>query len=107
MKVRVQVLEQDIRRGRRRSPCGCPIALALQRAVGEKCTGVSVGRHTTSIMYAKNRYSTSLRFAALPEEAVQFVHDYDHDFAEGGFGAPNPVKPRPFEFDLVFQKGAP
>lgn len=95
---RVCVTEDDIQAGARRSPGYCPIAIALCRAMGPRVAPhhVSVGRLEATVMPDSWSGRTTV-WAVLPEEARQFVHDFDG-------GGPAASSCRPFEFDLVFKR---
>lgn len=96
MKVTVKVTQKDIDKGCAFEANNCPIALALQRALGwrHKLFGRSV-RVTRRVATITNpRKWESLYEAALPHEASTFVYNFDHKYGS--------VKP--FTFELTFEK---
>jgi hypothetical protein len=88
MKRKISVTQEDIDRGVRSHAGWCPIARAIKRTLFGKPgaplipdADVKVGHYAVDIQDGR---------AYLPQEAVEFIQDFDVD---------RPVKP--FEFDLV------
>lgn len=82
--MRIEVTKEDIDLGTRRNPCECPVARAIVRAAGERC---SVGAYTVGF----ERW----RWALLPDDARDFIAAFD-------FGC----SVSPFSFDLSVEGAA-
>jgi hypothetical protein len=78
--MKVQVTQEDINKGNRCDPWNCPLALAMQRATGDR--NISVGAATAGPL-------GKLGMFWLPLEATRFIHDFDFE---------HPVEP--FEFEV-------
>ena len=70
MKLTVNVTQEDIDNGRRRTCSGCPVALAISRAWGKRIT---VG---------PNDFGASHESIPLPREAMHFVELFDRGHAK-------------------------
>lgn len=90
---RVCVTADDIRAGVPRSPGCCPVALALHRTLTHfEAHQISIGRSHANLM--TGRWPDPMVLTALlPENARQFIHEFDN----GGVA-------QPIEFDLVFKR---
>lgn len=77
----VSVTRLDIARGRGCSPCGCPIALALERATGRVFVVAGWGCRVPGEILGH-----------FPEEAKTFIRHFDGCL---------PVEPFVFDVDLV------
>lgn len=75
--MKITVTQEDIEEGSPNDPCGCPIALAIGRAI-QRIPAV----HHKCIIIRSKKY-------ILPAEAQAFVHDFD-----------NEVEVKPFEFEI-------
>ena len=78
--ITVEVTQDDIDQGRRRSSCECPVALAVKRATGAEW--VIVGCSSVDIGDNKQPFR-------LPDDARQFISNYDLGF-----------RPEPITFTL-------
>ena len=79
-KREISVTAEDICRGKRRSPCGCPVALAIKRVIG--MDRVYVSRLTVDIL---------AKTVALPKEVTAFIIGFDMDRSG-----------QPFTFELEY-----
>lgn len=70
--MKIQVTDADIKKGRRWSPGGCPIALAVGRAFPDH--RVLVGNTIVSL-WTDNELSTEM---PLPEVARDFIRSFDY-----------------------------
>jgi hypothetical protein len=80
--MRVEVTQDDIDNGKRMDGAYCPIALALRRLTGKRCS-VSAYRAGINYAFGPDHFH-------LPKEAQQFVLDFDDD---------RPVVPLSFELN--------
>lgn len=83
--MKVVVTAADIKRGRRCSAVGCPVALAACRALGLDQDSWPLGVSDAINVYNNGRY-------ALPKRAVKWIERFDNS---------RPVEP--FEFEAVRQ----
>jgi len=84
LRVKIEVTQEDIDRGARRSCCNCPIALAVKRLVPH-CSEVDV---RCGAIYAK---TPELWKADASISVIDFI---------SGFDAGRPVQPFSFPLDL-------
>jgi hypothetical protein len=85
MRFKIQVTNEDIRKGRRGTICHCPIARAVKRELG--AAGREVRVFPTLLRFQNRRLG---QFdICMPSEAKAFVKDFD-----GG------EQVQPFEFDI-------
>lgn len=68
--MKINVTNEDIKKGTCRSPWGCPVALAIKRAVGKRAENVTIG-----IYYV--HATPSFKSARLPAKVIQFIYDFD------------------------------
>lgn len=81
--VKIVVTASDIKRGRRCSAFGCPVALAACRALGLDDDALPLGVSDEINVYNKIRYS-------IPDKAIEWIKRFDDSL---------PVEP--FEFEAV------
>jgi hypothetical protein len=76
MRIKVSVTADDIAKGVRQSPCDCPVALAVARALGIKggYGGIDVDAEGVSLMGKRNLRKAS---RSLPWDARRFMADFD------------------------------
>jgi len=95
-KITVQLNTDDIKNGKRGSSCGCPVALAVNRAIKDVCSAqVSIGQR---FAFIDGSGSYLMHSVDLPEIATQFIRDFDRE---------EEVKPIIFELHLVGLKIKP
>ena len=78
--MKVTVTQEDIDRGYRGNSKRCPIALAMKRLFPEKDVSVGPARATICDPYTPERvdpYESTRTRLFLPEEAVEFIADFD------------------------------
>jgi hypothetical protein len=90
VKVTIEVTAEDISRGKPRSTCGCPVALAINRQLKlsetEHLITASVGRKFTQVLTLRR-----VLVFWFPDNVQIFIDRFDSD---------QPVKPFSFEFEL-------
>ena len=78
----IQVTKEHIKKGRRNSPCACPIALALKETV--KGARVNVGGYAATLRFGGGMVAS----ARLGKKGSTFVGHFD-DYGREGV---NPIK---------------
>jgi hypothetical protein len=73
--VLVSVTHQDVKQGRCGSFDGCPVALAVRRAVG-----------TASVDVRRGRIRVGRQAFRLPRSAYRFIQKFDGGYQVSGFG---------------------
>ncbi len=68
----IEVTQNDIDEGRRGECELCPVARAIKRASGSHCVYVD----PTEVLLGENVLEAT--WTKLPEEAAQFIEDYDN-----------------------------
>lgn len=86
-KIRVEVVDEDIREGERLSIRSCPIARAICRASGLSSEDISVTPTEVHFYVGVSGIATS----SLPEAARMFVWNFDKG---------NPVRPITFDLEV-------
>jgi len=87
---RVEVTAEDILNGRPRQVCGCPVALAICRALGVRPEDALLGVYPGEIRIWERLTLPSCRLA-VPPEVSQFIRAFDSG---------EPVEPFAFDLDL-------
>jgi hypothetical protein len=86
--VRIDVTQEDINAGVPRDSCRCPIAHAIDRAIGSTSMDcVSVNAFKVSVWRDERRLWSAL----TPPDLIDFIKAFDHD---------RDVKPFSFDLDL-------
>jgi hypothetical protein len=88
IRARVEVTGEDIALGCRGDRNGCPIVLAIQRAVPQAIEVYVLYKHAHFQLEPDGDYYT----AHLPPAASQFIEDFDRETG----------KAAPLDFDLSF-----
>ena len=91
MRVLIQVAQDDIDNGVQECPSYCPVALALDRAVGP-CDEIYIVRGTMRFLKDKVVWGVS-----IPKIAVRFITGFDK-------WTETRPKPKPFEFEVEFEE---
>jgi hypothetical protein len=76
MKVTVEVTAEDIARGARGSPSGCPVALAVCRAIGTAPVHGEIDVDPEGI-HLRGRRDFYKASRPLPDEAQEFIGRFD------------------------------
>ena len=93
MKVKIEVTQADIDSGTPDCPCTCPVALALERAVGP-CDDVFVSKK----WIMRFRQENIVWSADTPDEVADFINHFDVN----GTASTEGWAPQPFTCDAEF-----
>lgn len=74
MKLNITVLPEDLRNGKPKAYSRCPIALAINRALGNLCQA-RVGSYFISTFYEGVTYT-----GITPSTVYDFINDFDHGY---------------------------
>lgn len=85
--MKLSITQEHINTGKPRESCDCPIALALRPYFPDRLIVV----HEGGISIFKDEYEY-LQITSPPEQARQFIHDFDNG---------RPVVPFEFELNLI------
>jgi hypothetical protein len=77
MKIKVEVTEKDIKRGKPVSCSGCPIALAFRRATKTTSSSKRMKYVDVSGGYVGFVYKNDDYWVDLPRRAQNFIHKFD------------------------------
>lgn len=84
--MRIEVTQEDINNGRRKSCNACPVALAVKRATQAR----EVSIHEQVGYFAASSFVTHMDVFDLPSEAIEFIDNFDYG---------NSVRPFAFEVE--------